>query len=173
MPVYAVWLTTGNFETRGEVFPRFAGGVTVGAHASWSKLQTLEFSQPRTAGGVPVAPGTSEMVVTKLPDSASPTFFKVCAAGQHVPAERSGIALRIDFTRADGKGGEATELSVTLHGVVMNRDNANPRSGGVSASTERYRLRYRKMTYSNMPASSADVSRAAEAKMRRVLQALG
>jgi type VI protein secretion system component Hcp len=166
-----IWLTIGHFETRGELYPRFSGGVTVGAQAGRSKLESIEFLAPTPAGGAPAArergaPGANEIVVTKLPDAASPALFKVCAQGYHIAPEQSGIAATIDFTRADGKGGEATELSVMLHGVVMERDNKTPR-GGAGAAAERYRIRYKKMTEANQPPSSPDVSHAVKAALMR------
>jgi hypothetical protein len=89
-----------------------------------------------------------------------------------IEAMKAFLLVNIDFTRADGNGAETTELSITLHDVVMETDRATTPSGRGSASVERYRLRYKKMTYANMPQSSPDVSRAVEARMRRVLSAI-
>jgi type VI protein secretion system component Hcp len=166
-----IWLTIGFFETRGELYPRFSGGVTVGGQAGRSKLESIEFLAPTPVGGAPAGrerggPGANEIVVAKLPDAASPAFFKVCTQGRHIAPEQSGIAATIDFTRADGTGREATELSVLLHGVVMERDNKTPR-GGASATAERYRIRYTKMTDASQPPSSPDVSRIVKAALAK------
>jgi type VI protein secretion system component Hcp len=139
--------------------PAFVGGVTVAGHAGWSKLRSFAFGQLPAAG----VQGANEIVVTKSRDSASPVFFRSCLQGVHYG--RGGIVAKVDFTRPDGRGGEKTELSITLHGVVMERDQ---RSAGTRATLERYRLRYRKMTYSNMPPSSADVSLAVEQQLMNV-----
>lgn len=141
--------------------PVFVGGVTVAGHAGWSKLRSFGLAKSPAGAGVP---GINEIVVTKLPDSATPHFFRFCAQGRHIGPEQSRAAARVDFTRAAGRGGEKTELSITLQGVVMEKDH---QSGGTSAALERYRLHYRKMTYSHMPPSSPDVSRAVGEELMR------
>jgi type VI protein secretion system component Hcp len=157
----------------------FLGGVTVGAHAGWSKLETFEFSQWRPvdgaqADGAPNAPGINEIVVTKVTDCTSPLFFKVCATGRHVVAGKPvNLTVKLDVTRADGNGRETTVLSVTLHDVVIARDTTTPLRGGVSAATERFRLRYRRMTRSSLPRWSPDVSHVVrDAWLRGVSQTL-
>jgi type VI protein secretion system component Hcp len=166
-----IWLTIGHFEVRGELSPRFSGGVTVGAQAGRSKLESIEFLAPTPAGGAPAgrerhAPGPNEIVVSKLPDAASPTFFKVCLQGRHLAPEQSAMTAMMDFTRAGGTSGEATDLSITLHGVVMEWDSKTLR-GSAGAATERYRIRYTKMTYANQPPSSPDVSHAVKAALTK------
>ena len=141
----------------------FRGDVMVGAHAGWSKLGSVAFTQLRPAGGVQAVREQggvplNEILVTKLTDSASPFLGMACATGHHIQSSKNAIVVKLDFTRANGRGGEIAELSITLHGVVMERDNTAPRSGAGNAPAERFRLRYRKMTYSNMPPSSPDVS---------------
>ena len=158
MPIYAKFI---------DRYPVFSGGVMVGAHAGWSRLQTFAFGLARPAGGPQATQGSGgvsvhEIVVTKTMDAGSRGLFSVGGWDPVKKAKITGEAedptVRIDFTRADGRGGEATELSITLHGVVLEREYTNPWRGGRSAAAERYRIRYRKMTYSNMPPSSADVS---------------
>jgi type VI protein secretion system component Hcp len=167
MPIYAKFI---------DPYPVFSGGVTVGAHAGWSRLQTFEFGLARPAGGPQAAQGSGgvslhDILVTKTTDAGSRGLFSV---GGWDPVKKAKITgepedptVRIDFTRADGRGGEATELSITLHGVVMEKEYTNPRSGGRSAAAERYRIRYRKITYSNMPPSSADVSHVVKGALMR------
>ena len=158
MPIYAKFI---------DPYRGFSGGVTVGAHAGWSRLQTFAFGLARPAGGPQAAQGAGgvslhDILLTKTTDAGSRGLFSVGGWDPVKKARITGEAedptVRIDFTRADGRGGEATELSITLHGVVMESEYTNQRSGGRSAAAERYRIRYRKMTYSNMPPSSADVS---------------
>ncbi len=175
MPIYAVWLTTGRFETRG--------GVTASDHAGWGKLKTFEFGRRQPAVGTQAGQGSgasttslNEILITKTTDVGSEPLASV---GGWDPVKKAKIVgetkdptVMVDFTRRDGRGGETTELSIRLHNVVVERDNAAPRSGFGNASVEKFRLRYGKMTYSNMPPSSPDVSRAVEAKMRRVLSAI-
>ena len=158
MPIYAKFI---------DPYRGFSGGVTVGAHAGWSRLQSFAFGPARPAGGPQAAQGAGgvslhDILLTKTTDAGSRGLFSVGGWDPVKKARITGEAedptVRIDFTRADGRGGEATELSITLHGVEMEREYTNQRSGGRSAAAERYRIRYRKMTYSNMPPSSADVS---------------
>jgi hypothetical protein len=129
--------------------PAFRGGVTVGAHAGWSKLAALEVA-------LSSAPGTNEIVVTISRDCVPPIW---------VLTRR--LRTNIDITRADDRGGEVTELSITLHDAIMERDNSSPPSGEESAFAERFRLGYGKMTYSSMPSSSPDVSQAVIASLLR------
>jgi hypothetical protein len=166
MPIYAKFI---------DPYPVFSGGVTVGAHAGWSRLYTFQLDL-LPAGGPQAAQGSGgvsphHILVTKTTDAGSRGLFSV---GGWDPVKKTKITgepedptVRIDFTRADGRGGERTELSITLHGVVMEREYANPRSGGRSAAAERYRIRYRRMTYSNMPPSSADVSHVVKGTLMR------
>ena len=167
MPIYAKFI---------DRYPVFSGGVMVGAHAGWSRLQTFEFGLARPPAGPQAAQGSGgvslhDILVTKTTDPGSRGLFSVGGWDPVKKARITGEAedptVRIDFTRADGRGGEATELSITLHGVVMEREYTNPRSGGRSTAAERYRLRYRKMTYSNMPPSSAGVSHVVKGALMR------
>jgi hypothetical protein len=167
MPIYAKFI---------DPYRGCSGGVTVGAHAGWSRLQTFAFGLARPAGGPQATQGSGEVsaheiVVTKTMDAGSRGLFSVGGWDPVKKAKITGEAedptVRVDFTRADGRGGEATELSITLHGVVMEREYTNPRSGGRSAAADRYRIRYRKMTYSNMPLSSADVSHVVKGALMR------
>lgn len=166
MPIYAKFI---------DPYPVFSGGVTVGAHTGWSRLQTFAFGL-RPAGDPQAAQGSGgvslhDILVTKTTDAGSRGLFSV---GGWDPVKKAKITgepedptVRIDFTRVDGRGGERTELSITLHGVVMERDKATAPSGRGSAAAERYRLRYQKMTYSNMPPSSADVSHVVKGTLMR------
>ena len=152
----------------------FRGGVMVGAHAGWSKLESVAFTQLRPAGGVQAVrePGgvpLSEILVTKVTDSASPFLGLACAEGRHIQqSSKNAMAVKLDFTRAVGRGGETTALSVTLHDVIVEMDNTGPRNGRGSPSAERFRLRYRKMTHSNMPPSSPDVSFTVKEELTRI-----
>ena len=58
-------------------------------------------------------------------------------------------------------------MGVTLHGVVMERDDTIPwiRSGKIAG--QRFRFGYAKMTYANMPPSSPDVSHIAKSTLMR------
>jgi glucose/arabinose dehydrogenase len=65
-------------EFHGSAFPSFSGGVTVGAHAGWSRLQSVELLGWKPASGAqagrePGAPGINEIVMTKVQDCASAT----------------------------------------------------------------------------------------------------
>ena len=181
MNVYAIWLTTGTFPAArrakgartgwGAFDPVFLGGVTVGAHAGWSRLQSVEFVGLRPNGGVQAAreqgtPGLNEILVTKVTDCASPFLGMACAQGRHLQPSKNAMVVKLDFTRAHGNGAETPELSVTLHDVVMERATLPQNSIG-SVAAERFRLRYNKMTYSNTPPSSPDVSQSARLALMR------
>jgi prepilin-type processing-associated H-X9-DG protein len=81
---------------------------------------------------------------------------------------KSGMVVKIDFTSSSGKDAEKTELSIMLHDVVMEKDNTIPRSGSGSVAAERFRLRYKKMTYANMPPSSPDASLSVKLALMRI-----
>ncbi len=154
------------------MFPAFRGGVAVGAHAGWSPLRSVEFGGLRTVAEVQAARETSgvhlnDIIISKLNDCASPTLYQVCAAGTHIPGGNDAIVARIDFTGADGRGTEITTLSIALHDVAISLDKTTPGVGGPGTPLERYRLRYSKMTYANMPPSSPDVSQAVVASLMR------
>ena len=156
----------------------FSGGVTVGAHAGWSRLQTFGFlaglCDDQAAARRPPrgrAALLHDILLTKT--TGTPGSQGLCPGWRLGPREAVRITgeaedptAQIDFTRADGRGGEATEQNTT-YCVVMEREYTNPRSGARSAAAERYRLRYRKMTYSNMPPSSADVSHIVKGALMR------
>lgn len=149
------------------MYPVFLGGVTVGAYAGWSQLHVIDLGSWAKASGLDVndKPGASslkEILVTKSTDRASPALQQICAVGRHLPGRNNAVLGRIDFTEADGRGGEVTKLSLALHGVALELDKTAPQGSG----TERYRLRYVKMTYANMPASSPDMSLAVRESLR-------
>lgn len=129
----------------------FVGGLTVGRYAGWTKLTAIDLVTSPSAGPQGRR-GQGQYVITRVEHSATAKLYEYCTKGTH-------IGVTLDLTSADGKGGERTELSVALHDVVVETDSRSlARVGSGLVAYEGFRLRYQKMTYSNMPVSSPDVS---------------
>lgn len=154
------------------MYPVFLGGVTVGAHAGWRRVHSIDLGSWAKAAGLEVSfePGTPairELAGAKPTDRASPLLAQFCATARRRTAQNKTIAASIGFTNADGRGDEITAPGIALHDVTIGLDKTTSVGAGAGAPVERYRLRYRKMTCANMSPSSPEVSQAVKASLMR------
>ena len=160
------------------VYAVFLGGVTLGARAGWRRLHSIDLGGWVKAAGLEVSfePGTPairELAGAKPTDRASPLLAQSRATGRHRTGQNKTFVARIDFTNADGRGNEITALSIALHDVTIGLDKTTSVGAGAGAPVERYRLRYRKMTYANMSPSCPEVSQAGRCHSAGVVIAFG
>lgn len=150
-------------------FDGFVGGVTVGTHAGWSRLEAVDFAASLPAGPQAArrhyGPHHFRIRLADLPDGVTPELMLACSRGHHSPPR---VVVKLDFTRADGRGGETTELSLALHDVVVERDYTIPWSSGGTAADKRFRLWFSRITHAMMPPSSPDVSHLARLALMKM-----
>jgi type VI secretion system secreted protein Hcp len=108
------------------------GDVKEPAHREWIELESAQLGQSR--GG---SPTSSEIVLTKKPDSASVHLMREAISGK-------GVNAIIEFTRADG----SVYLRVELEGTLISSYSISGTGGNAS---ETLSLNFTKVEYKNIP----------------------
>jgi type VI secretion system secreted protein Hcp len=148
MPIYMKITKNG--------LPVINGDVTAKGHEKWIELTSAQLGTFRTAstpGGtegqkeVP-APAVKEIVITKIPDSAS----RLLILAAMTPA-KDDLKVQIDFVKPDNKG-DSIYLTFTLQDVIIT--GFQSASGGRLPS-ERLTLNFTKITFDSHQ-TGADIS---------------
>lgn len=135
------------------IFMNYAGitgDVTADGYTGWIELTSFQWGVGRTftasASGADregSAPSVSEIVVTKLQDSASAKLLKEALGGE-------GKTVVIDFTKST-KGTQQPYLEITLSNVLISKFSM---SSGGDRPTESISLNFTRIQYKNITFST-------------------
>jgi hypothetical protein len=140
----------------GEFYPNFVGGVTVAGAGLRSRLEAIAFPDESRE--------SHTIIIEKQHDHVSPTLWQKYAKGEFFrpptppPGGAADLAVRLDVTRGASSAPQVTDLSVILHGGRLARDDGPGRLSSGTGAVERFLLRFARMTYANMPATSPDAT---------------
>ncbi len=125
------------------------GDVKEPAHRGWIELTSFQWGVGRSVTSVgsatreSSAPSVSEIVVTKLHDSASTRLFNESVAGQ-------GTKAIIDFVKGDG----TVYLRLVLDNTMVSGYSISG-GGGATRPSETVTLNFTKVEFQNLPGTPA------------------
>jgi type VI secretion system secreted protein Hcp len=140
--------------------PIIRGDATAKGHEKWIELLSAQMGQSRSIATnrgntrEASAPIMSEIVITKLMDSASTALFQQSLNGE-------GVIIQIDFVKAGGN--QSTYLTFTLQNALI--FGYQPGASRSDRPTENLTLNFTKMTF-DMHGTGQDVSDHAKVLMR-------
>jgi type VI secretion system secreted protein Hcp len=152
MPIYMKITKNG--------MPVIKGDASAKGREKWIELSSAQMGQSRivtnTSTSEAPASSISEIVITKMMDSATTALFRQSMNGE-------GVTIQIDFVKPGGKKGAppSTYLSITLHDALISNYQIVNR---FSRATETLTLNFAKMTF-DLHDAGPDVSDHATGRM--------
>jgi len=146
MPIYM-----GIFEKPNMLDKSFRGGVKAKGYEGWIELQSAQLgvhrnitsSTGRGTNREASAPGTQEIVITKLQDSVSTALFRGALDG-------SGKLIVIAFVKEDG----TNYMKIVMQNTLISSYNVSGHGGIADTTpTESLSLNFTKITFEMSPKS--------------------
>ena len=143
--------------------PVIKGDATAKGYEKWIELSSAQMRQSRSIANTNTgntreasASSISEIVITKMTDSATTALFRQSMSGE-------GVTIQIDFVKPGGKKGAppSTYLTITLHDAFISNSQIVNR---FNRAAETLTLNFTKITF-DMHEAGPDVTDHATGRM--------